>query len=133
MPAPLTLCSQHHPIYPAEPLTALSDTELQNTRSWKEPTIRATSSMLCSHLLDCFHLLLLPGASVIRPQRQSLSLYCLQLQQLSKQGLRSPCPRCLNKTKLIHCSFYCFQICFLQMFPPFHQEPLYFNFSCGNH
>lgn len=133
MPTALTLPSQHHPIYPAEPLTVLSDTQSQNTLSWKEPILRATPATLCSHLSDCFHLLLLPGVSVISPHRQFLSLYCLQLQQLSKQGLPSPCPRCLNKTKLIHCSFYCFQICFLQMFPPFHQEPLYFSFSCRNY
>lgn len=83
-----------------------------------EGTLRATPATLCSYLSDCFHLLLLPGASLISRQRQSLSLYSLQLWQLSQQGLRSPCPRCLNPTKLIHCSFYCFQICFLQMFPP---------------
>lgn len=95
----------------------LRDTESQNTPSWKEPTLRATPAMLCSHLSDCFHLLLLPGAPMISPQKQSLSLYYLQLQQLSKQGLHLPCPRCLNKTKLIHCSFYCFQICFLDVSP----------------
>lgn len=33
--------------------------------------------------------------------------------------LSSPCPRCLNEMKLIHCSFYCFQTSFLQMFPHF--------------
>lgn len=37
------------------------------------------------------------------------------------------------KIKLIHCSFYCFQTRFLQMLPPFHQEPLYFSFSCRDH
>lgn len=62
---------------------------------------RATPATLCSPPSDCFHLLLLPGAEMISPQRQSLSIYCMQLQQLFKQGPS----RCLNKMKLISLQF----------------------------
>lgn len=70
----LILISHPRLIYSTEPLALLSG------------TLKATPATLCSHPSDCFHLLLLPGAYMISPQRRTLSFHCIQLQQLFKQG-----------------------------------------------